>query len=99
MDDENIVGRKTTFENNGRLMHIQTLVDVEDVIDDVKEAADENKGFSKSRNFRRIGSIPLVFVDEMFRKGINLFDGSEDSAKIAKKWLREHSKFNTGSGF
>lgn len=99
MDDPNIIGRKTSFDNDGRLMRIETFVDVENVIDDVKEAADQDRGFSKSRGFRRIGSIPLVFIDEMFRKGINLFDGSEESAKHAKKWLRENSKFNTGSGF
>lgn len=94
-----LIGRKTRFDNDGKLMQIQTLHDVEPVIDDVKEAADENKGWFKSRNYRRIGSIPMVMVDEFFRKGINILDGSPESAKFVKKWLRENSKFNTGGNF
>ena len=86
-----IIGRKTVFEKDGRLMKVQTTHDVEPVIDDVAEV--EDKGFSTSRNYRRIGSIPMAIVDEQFRLGNNILDGSPRAAKWCRDWLKENTKF------
>jgi len=55
-----------------------------------------NNGYSKSRVWRRIGSIPNIVIDEYMRKtGTNLLDGSPDAQKGLRKLLQEHYKFRT----
>jgi len=76
-------------------MIIKRTEDVEPVIDEVTEFKNETRnGFSKSRNWRKIGSIPLIVVEQWIReKGIDLM--APGNEKYVKQALNEMSKFRT----
>lgn len=80
---------------NSERMIIRRTEDVEPVIDDVAEFKNEtSNGFSKSRNYRKIGSIPLIVVQQwLTEKGIDLM--APGNEKYVKQALNEMSKFRT----
>lgn len=78
-------------------LHIERVQDVEENIEYATMLRNNGRnGFSPSRNWRKIGSIPLVFYEKVLReKGINMLDGSPEAAREVRKFLNEHSKFKT----
>lgn len=55
-----------------------------------------NNGYSQFRTLRRIGSIPMIFIEKvMNERGINLLDGSPDAQKELRKLLHEYPAFKT----
>ena len=67
--------------------------DVDPVLEDVSLSKNLNRnGFSQSRNYRKLGSIPMVIIEQYFQKGINLLDGSQESAKICRRILNDMNK-------
>lgn len=76
-------------------MIIKYTDDVEPVIDAVKEDREARRnGFSKSGNWRKIGSIPLVVVHQwLTEKGIDLM--APGNEKYVRQALNEMSKFRT----
>lgn len=82
---------RAKFED-GKL-YIQRTQDVEPLLDEIHELRSFNPtGYSPSRNWRKIGSIPLVMVEDYLRRGINLMDGSPESQREIRKFFNEHSK-------
>jgi hypothetical protein len=72
--------------------------------EDVEPLLDENaglrnsgvNGFSKSRNWRKIGSIPCVIVEKILREhGVNILDGSPEAQKYIRKFLNNNKKLMT----
>ena len=80
---------------NSERMIIRRTEDVEPVIDDVTEFKNSTRnGFSKSKNWRKIGSIPLIVVHQwLTEKGIDLM--APGNEKYVKQALNEMSKFRT----
>lgn len=76
-------------------MIIKYTEDVEPVIEQVKEDRDlRTNGFGKSKNWRKIGSIPLVIVHKwLVEKGIDLM--APGNEKYVRQALNEMSKFRT----
>jgi hypothetical protein len=73
-------------------------------VEDVEPLLDENanlrnsgaNGFSKSRNWREIGSIPCIVVEKILREhGVNIMDGSPEAQKYIRKFLSNNKKFMT----
>ena len=76
-------------------MIIKVTEDVEPVIEEVKEERNLlRNGFSKSGNFRKIGSIPMIVVHQwLVEKGIDLM--APGNEKYVRQALNEMSKFRT----
>lgn len=78
----------------GKLI-IRTSVDVEPLIEEIQAEKNENpNGFSKSRNWRKIGSLPMIIIEKWLReKGIDLMKPGNE--KYVKQALNEMTKFRT----
>lgn len=76
-------------------MIIRHTDDVEPVIEEAKLHRDNTRnGFSKSGNWRKIGSIPLIVVHQwLAEKGIDLM--APGNEKYVRQALNEMSKFRT----
>jgi len=90
--------RKTTesFDHATGILYIHHTEDIQPHLDDVAhERNDGSDGWSKSRNWRKIGSIPLIVVEQILREeGINLMDNnSPEARKRVRRWLNENEKF------
>lgn len=85
-------------DGGGRLIH--------NVVQDVAPILKRNKalqncgdnGYGKSRDFRRVASIPLVVVDKWLREGVDIFN--PDHAKEVKRRLNssEWAHLRTADG-
>lgn len=80
---------------NSHRMIIKRTEDVESVIDEVTEYRDAtNNGFTKSKAFRKIGSIPLIIVQQwLTEKGIDLM--APGNERYVRRALNEMTKFRT----
>lgn len=76
---------------------VEHTQDVEPLLDENHaDRTSGNNGYSQSRVWRRVGSIPMIFVEKVMReRGINLLDGSPDAMRELRKLLQEHPKFMT----
>lgn len=76
-------------------MIIKRTEDVEPVIDEATDFRNESRnGFSTSGNWRKIGSIPLIIVQQwMTEKGIDLL--APGNEKYVRQALNEMNKFRT----
>jgi hypothetical protein len=73
--------------------------DVEPVIDHATDIRNNHdNGFSKSRDFRKIGSIPLIILDQWFKEGFNALSNDPETGKEVKRRLNEYNKFRTVDG-
>lgn len=53
---------------------IGRVQDVEPILEENKRLQTLNDGYSKSRELRRVASIPNVVVEQWMKEGINIFD-------------------------
>lgn len=76
-------------------MIIKYTEDVEPIIESVTEERNNRRnGFGKSKNWRKIGSIPLIVVHQwLIEKGIDLM--APGNEKYVRQALNEMSKFRT----
>ena len=91
--------RRTEYSYDHSLdrLYIRHTEDVEPVVDEVRDDVNYlDNGFSRSRNWRKIGSIPMMVVEQVLReKGINLLENSPEARKEARKILNEYNKFRS----
>jgi hypothetical protein len=80
---------------NSHRMTIRRVEDVEPIIDEVTEYRNAtNNGFSKSKNFRKIGSIPAIIIHQwLIERGIDLM--AKGNEKYVRQALNEMTKFRT----
>lgn len=85
------------FDHAEGKMYIKRVEDIEPLLDENAYARNHqgNNGFGKSRNWRKIGSIPMIVVEQAFRQGINILDGSPEADKWVRKFLDDNYKFRT----
>lgn len=76
-------------------MIIKRTEDVESVIDEATDFRNNTRnGFSDSGNWRKIGSIPMIVVQQwMTEKGIDLL--APGNEKYVRQALNEMNKFRT----
>jgi hypothetical protein len=86
---------KWIFDGNGRKASKVVTEDVEPVIESALQTRNHNGGWSQSRNYRRIGSVPLIFIDKWIRE-----HGREclRDPEFIKRKLNELNKFRTTDG-
>lgn len=85
------------YDRDTDTLRIQHVEDVEPLLDE--NAAIRNSGmngFSPSRNWRKIGSIPCVVVEKILREhGVNIMDGSPEAQKYVRRFLENNKKLMT----
>lgn len=89
-------GEEFFFEGkNSERMIIRRTEDVESVIENVAfERNEMRNGFTKQGQFRKIGSLPAIIIEQYLReKGIDLMDPA--NIKHVKKILNDMNKFRT----
>lgn len=52
----------------------ERIQDVEPILEHNKRLYTMNDGYTPSRDFRRVASIPMTVVEQWMREGINIFD-------------------------
>ena len=68
--------------NNDVDFAVETRQDVEPILDNNKRLANDNDGYSPSRELRRIASIPLVIVEKWKNEmGVDVFK-KDHQAKV-----------------
>lgn len=99
-----LTGKREWFEHDPatRLNHITVEYDKR-VIDQILEhnhflETDTGKGWSKTREFRRVASIPLAVLDIWRGEGINWHDPNHWPAIRAKLDSNEFRMFRTAPG-
>ncbi len=81
-----------------QVLYHQRVSDADELVREIaaqREALDN--GFNKSRNWRKIGEIPMDEVDNMFKAGINVMDYNRCPIvrRRVRQWLNENRKFRT----
>ncbi len=69
---------------DGEDMHVRRTQDVEAILDDNKRLYTLNDGYTPSRDFRRVASIPMTVVEQWMNEGIDIFK-HEHAEAIRKK--------------
>ncbi len=83
---------KISYDHDLDRLTITRTEDVQPHIDAVKEDRnDMRNGFSKSGNWRKIGSIPMSIVAKWYGEGFNCLD--PNNAKEVRRRLNDMSKF------
>ena len=97
--EEDILAPRTSREvwDNERGLIVYQEQDVEPLLDENHaDRTSGNNGYSQSRNWRRIGSIPNIFLDKYMREtGVNVYDGSPEAQRVIRKILEDNYKFRT----
>lgn len=86
----------TAYDHSTKMHHRRVTADVEHTIEENNDIRNNGRnGFSPERTFRKIGSIPMIFLNEAIKEGINPLDGSPEAEKWVKKFLQDNPKFMT----
>jgi hypothetical protein len=86
------------FDRADNKLFIRRFEDIEPVLDENAYARNHqgNNGYGKSRNWRKIGSIPMIVVEQILReKGVNILDGSPEADRYVRQYLQDNYKFRT----
>ena len=87
-----------TFDRATGTFYVQRVEDIEPVLEENAYARNHqgNNGFGKSRNWRKIASIPCVVVEQIMReRGVDITAGTPEAERELRKFLRDNYKFRT----
>lgn len=73
--------------SGGDEMALERVQDVEAILNNNKRLANEGKGYSPSRELRRVASIPLVIYEQWMQE--DMPKGKKDQAAWIKRKLRD----------
>lgn len=62
------------YDEHTDTLGLQRTQDVEPILERNKALYNLDDGYSPSREWRRVASIPLVIVEQWYKAGINIFD-------------------------
>lgn len=71
------------YSFDGDALTVEDVQDVEPVILSAKSRVDDNRGWSKNRNWRLAAEIPVVIADKLWREGIL------QNPERLKKWMAD----------
>ena len=79
------------YDHDGDKTIIQRVQDVEPIIENNKRLQAEGKGYSSSRELRRIASIPMVVVERWIQEdGVNFMAlGKQEKSVYLRKKLND----------
>jgi hypothetical protein len=87
----------TYIDQSDGKMYIKRFLNVAPLLEmNAAERAHGHNGYGKSRQWRKIASIPCIVIDKILREhGVNILDGSPEAEKYMMKFLRRNPKFLT----
>jgi len=79
--------RDVKLEKNGDEYKLTVVKDIERELSEIKKIrdAETNNGFSKDRNLRQIGHIPLDVLMSLGEEGVELMEDPEKAREFFKK--------------
>lgn len=85
------------YDRDNDRLYIHHSQDVSDLLDENNFAKGVgNNGFSQSRLWRRIGSIPCIVVEKVLREhGVNMLENSSEAEKYIRRFLENNKKLMT----
>lgn len=88
---------KYIFDHTDKILRVVHVEDVEPHIDEcTNDRVSLNNGFSKSKNWRKIGSIPNIILDKWFQEGFNALENSPEARRELRRRLNNgFEKFRT----
>ncbi len=88
-----------TYDELTDVLTEERIQDVEPILKANEIMRNEGKGFSPSREWRRIASIPNIFVEKWLKEeGIDVYNKEHWPAVERKLRDPDYSKFRTSSG-
>lgn len=72
--------------------------DVENILKQNNEMRLADDGYTKERDMKRAARIPMVVVEELMKRGINVFDANHGEALLQALDEPKYSKFKTAFG-
>jgi hypothetical protein len=84
---------------SGEEITIESFQDVTPILEaNAKDYLSGHDGYSPSRDWKKVASIPVIEVHRMLQNGINIFDRNDWPKVAAKLDDPEWSKFRTSPG-
>lgn len=89
---------KDMWEDEGKLV-TKLEQDVEPILENNKRLQNDGTGgWSKSRELRRVATVPLIVIDQWLREGINVFDPNHAEAVKRKLNDPQYAHLRTAPG-
>ena len=84
------------YDHNTNVLTRVITEDVDPIIEQcLHERNNLDNGFTKSREMRKIGSIPMIILDQWFKDGFNPFRNDPSVGKEIKRRLNDMNKFRS----
>jgi len=81
------VKTKVKYDDSEDSFVIERVQDIESVLERNKALYTHNDGYSKSRELRRVASIPMVVIEQWLKEGIDIYN--PDHAEAVKRKLND----------
>jgi hypothetical protein len=84
------------WDSSSKKLIIRTTENVEPLLDEIAlEKGLGNNGWSTTRTWRKMGSIPCLEIERVLREeGINMMDNSPEAQKRVRKYFRDNNKLS-----
>lgn len=94
-----MIATRVHKHSDGEHLTFERVQDVEAILDRNKQLANDGDGYSKSRELRRVASIPLVVIEKWLNEeGINFFDPNCEAVIRRKLNSQEYQYLRTAPG-
>lgn len=78
-------------------LHLHSEQECQPVLDRAKDLRGMNDGYSPDRTWKRVGTIPMSKVEELYQQGVDVFT-AEGAEIMCRKLDSEWSKLKTADG-
>jgi hypothetical protein len=72
------------YDQSTDTFYIQTIEDVEPLLDHLHEARSEDNYKKNAARWRKIGELPMLILDQWFREGFNALDPDNEKELIRR---------------
>lgn len=79
-------------EDDGTVI-VRKTQDVTPILDHNKALANHDDGYSRSREMRRVASIPLVVIEQWRAEGFDLLSGNFDRKELRRRLNDSDNRF------
>jgi hypothetical protein len=85
------------WDHSTQILTTRISEDVEPLLEELAEArGNGNRGWSKKRTWRKVGSIPCLEVERILREeNINVMEDSPEAKKRLRRYFQDNYKLST----